>query len=101
MLIDFAWRSTHEMTVTAKAIIGAFYGRRPSRAYWEGCSTGGRQGLKEAQMFPEDYDGIAAGAPANPFSLISAHNMYVGVVSLKEPASYIRPPSIQSSIRPC
>ena len=88
-LIDFAWRSEHEMTVTAKAIIEVFYGRRPSRAYWEGCSTGGRQGLKEAQKFPEDYDGIAAGAPANPFSLIAAHNMYVGVVSLKDPGNYI------------
>src|SRR5206468_5385715 len=77
-LVDFAWRSEHEMTVAAKAIIEAFYGTRPRRAYWEGCSTGGRQGLKEAQRFPDDYDGIIAGAPANPFSLISTANLYVG-----------------------
>jgi Tannase and feruloyl esterase len=64
-LIDFAYRSVHEMTVTAKATIEAFYGRRPRLSYWNGCSTGGRQGLKEAQRFPDDYDGIIAGAPAN------------------------------------
>jgi len=64
-LIDFSWRSEHEMTVQAKALIQAFYGAAPKRSYWNGCSTGGRQGLKEAQMFPDDYDGIIAGAPAN------------------------------------
>ena len=64
-LIDFGWRSEHEMTVKAKAIIQAFYGNAPRLSYWNGCSTGGRQGLKEAQKFPDDYDGIIAGAPAN------------------------------------
>ena len=54
--IDFAWRSEHEMTVKAKAVIQAFYGRGPRLSYWNGCSTGGRQGLKEAQKFPDDYD---------------------------------------------
>ena len=63
--IDFAWRSEHEMTVKAKAVIQAFYGSAPRLSYWNGCSTGGRQGLKEAQKFPDDYDGIIAGAPAN------------------------------------
>ena len=64
-LIDFSWRSEHEMTVAAKTLIEAFYGAAPKRSYWNGCSTGGRQGLKEAQMFPNDFDGIIAGAPAN------------------------------------
>ena len=64
-LIDFGWRSEHEMTVKAKALVTAFYGRAPKYSYWNGCSTGGRQGLKEAQKFPDDYDGIIAGAPAN------------------------------------
>ena len=45
-LIDFAWRSEHEMTVKAKAIIRAFYGAAPQRSYWNGCSTGGRQALR-------------------------------------------------------
>src|SRR6516225_5371403 len=51
-LIDFSWRSEHEMTVKAKALIQAFYGGAAKLSYWNGCSTGGRQGLKEAQMFP-------------------------------------------------
>ena len=64
-LTDFAYRAVHEMTVQAKAIMTAFYGRGPQRSYWDGCSSGGRQGLKEAQRFPDDYDGIVAGAPGN------------------------------------
>jgi feruloyl esterase len=86
-LIDFAWRSEHEMTVKAKAIIQAFYGSAPKFSYWNGCSTGGRQGLKEAQQFPDDYDGIIAGAPANrtAISLWIAHGV------LKDKASYIPP----------
>src|SRR5262249_19076336 len=54
-LIDFSWRSEHEMTVKAKTLIQAFYGATPKRSYWNGCSTGGRQGLKEAQMFTNHY----------------------------------------------
>ena len=62
---DFAYRSVHEMVLKAKALMTAYYGRGPRLSYWNGCSTGGRQGLKEAQRFPEDFDGIVAGAPAN------------------------------------
>jgi len=86
-LIDFAWRSEHEMTVYAKAIIQAFYGRPPARSYWNGCSTGGRQALKEAQKFPDDYDGIIAGAPANR----TAISLWIAHAVLKDPASYIPP----------
>jgi feruloyl esterase len=86
-LIDFAWRSEHEMTVQAKAIIRAFYGTAPKQSYWNGCSTGGRQGLKEAQKFPEDYDGIIAGAPANR----TAISLWIADAVLKNPASYIPP----------
>lgn len=63
-LIDFAYRAPHEMTVASKAIITAFYGRGPRLSYWDGCSTGGRQALMEAQRYPEDFDGIIAGDPA-------------------------------------
>ena len=86
-LIDFSWRSEHEMTVTAKAVIDAFYGSAPKFSYWNGCSTGGRQGLKEAQKFPEDYDGIIAGAPANR----TAISLWIAQAALKDPASYIPP----------
>ncbi len=64
-LVDFGWRSVHEMTVTAKDVIAKFYGNGPEHSYWFGCSAGGRQAMKEAQRFPEDYDGIIAGAPGN------------------------------------
>ena len=86
-LIDFAWRSEHEMTVKAKAMIQAFYGSAPKLSYWNGCSTGGRQGLKEAQKFPDDYDGIIAGAPANR----TAISLWIAAAVLKDPASYIPP----------
>jgi tannase/feruloyl esterase len=62
-VIDFGWRAVHEMTVAVKAFVGAFYGVGPRFSYWSGCSAGGRQGLKEAQRFPQDFDGIVAGAP--------------------------------------
>jgi len=61
--VDFGWRAVHEMTVTAKAVIAAHYDSRPRLSYWSGCSAGGRQGLKEAQRFPADFDGIIAGSP--------------------------------------
>ena len=61
---DFAWRATHEMTVAAKALVRRFYGKVPRRSYFNGCSNGGRQALREAQQFPADYDGIIAGGAA-------------------------------------
>jgi feruloyl esterase len=64
-LTDYAWRAVHELTVTGKAITAARFGMAPEKSYWNGCSTGGRQGLVEAQRFPEDYDAIIAGAPAS------------------------------------
>ena len=71
-LTDYAYRAVHELTVAGKAITTAYYGRAPAKAYWYGCSTGGRQGLKEAQRFPGDYDAIIAGAPANNWSPLMA-----------------------------
>lgn len=62
---DWGFRATHVMTVAAKQIISVFYGTPPRFAYFRGCSTGGQQGLAEAQRFPEDYDGILSGAPAH------------------------------------
>ncbi|HWF08571.1 MAG TPA: tannase/feruloyl esterase family alpha/beta hydrolase [Bryobacteraceae bacterium] len=65
-LTDFAWRAMHDTVVKAKLITVAFYGKGPKYSYYNGCSTGGRQGLIEATRFPDDFDAIAAGAPANP-----------------------------------
>lgn len=61
--VDFAYRATHLTAKVAKEIIAAFYGTPPSRNYFMGCSTGGRQAMIEAQRFPNDFDGIIAGAP--------------------------------------
>src|SRR5436309_1403555 len=61
--LDFGSRSTHLMTVSGKILVQALYGQPPNYSYFTGCSTGGHQGLEEAQLFPNDYDGILAGAP--------------------------------------
>ncbi|MBZ5625872.1 MAG: tannase/feruloyl esterase family alpha/beta hydrolase [Acidobacteriia bacterium] len=65
-IVDFAWRAVHETVVKSKALISAVYGGNPKYSYWNGCSTGGRQALVEATKFPNDFDGVIAGAPANP-----------------------------------
>ncbi len=62
-VVDFGWRSVHEMTVLAKKVAAAHYGNAPRYSYWNGCSAGGRQGMQAAQRFPADFDGIIAGAP--------------------------------------
>jgi hypothetical protein len=61
--IDFGWRAVHLTAVTTKAITATRYGQQPAYSYWNGCSTGGRQGLMEAQRFPQDFDGYIVGAP--------------------------------------
>jgi feruloyl esterase len=60
---DWGLLSTHVMTVVGKEIATSFYGTAPKRSYFTGCSTGGQQGLIEAQHYPDDYDGIVSGAP--------------------------------------
>jgi feruloyl esterase len=67
-VIDFGYRAAHEMTVQSKAVIDAFYGSKPTYSYWNGCSEGGRQGMGEAERYPDDYNGILAGAPLFNFT---------------------------------
>jgi Tannase and feruloyl esterase len=79
---DYSWRAIHLSTVAAKQLTAAAYGRRPDKSYFVGCSGGGRQGLMQAARFPDDYDGIVAGAPAASFSelamaLVNAHQAQV------------------------
>src|SRR5262245_27652736 len=91
-VIDFGYRAVHEMTVAAKAVIAAYYGNGPKYSYWNGCSTGGRQALTEAQRFPGDYDGILAGAPAIYASRLQGMQVWASQTVHKDEASYIPPP---------
>ena len=88
-LVDFGYRAVHEMTVKAKAIIVAYYGDGAKYSYWNGCSSGGKQGLKEAQRFPADYDGIIAGAPANYWTHLMVADLWVGVMAHRDEANFI------------
>jgi TonB family protein len=88
-IVDFGWRAIHEMTVQAKAVIQAFYGAPIKHSYFSACSNGGRQGLMEAQRFPEDYDGIIAGAPANYWTQVFAAFLWNIQAMQAEPGSYI------------
>jgi len=97
-LIDFGYRSEHEMTVKSKAIIAAFYGSAAKMSYWNGCSTGGRQALKEAQRFPDDYDGIIAGAPANPRTHLAFAALWIAQANLKDPIPPAKYPAIHQAV---
>ena len=90
-VIDFGPRSLHLTTRNAKAIVRAFYGKRPAYSYYTGCSTGGRQGLMEAQQFADDYDGLAVGAPANYWTHLLAGAAWIHQARLKDPESWFSP----------
>jgi Tannase and feruloyl esterase len=88
-IVDFAYRAIHEMTVIGKATTKAFYGDAAQHSYFANCSNGGRQALMEAQRYPEDYDGILAGAPANYWTHLLASAIYDAQATTLDPASYI------------
>ena len=69
---DWAYRATHELAVVEKFVTAALYGKPASKAYFQGCSTGGQQALSEAQRYPLDFDGIVAGDPGNDRILLNA-----------------------------
>ena len=93
-LIDFAYRAHHETTLSAKALVRAFYGKAHEHSYWIGCSSGGYEGLMEAQRFPADYDGIVAGAPANNWTRLMAGDFDGTLAVLKDPASNLPPSAL-------
>lgn len=93
-LIDFAYRAHHETAGAAKSLVQAFYGRAPERSYFIGCSSGGYEGLMEAQRFPADYDGIVAGAPANNWTRLMAGDLDGVVAVLRDPASHLPPQAL-------
>jgi feruloyl esterase len=86
-VIDFGYRSVHETTVKAKAIVATFYDAPAAKSYWDGCSSGGKQGLMEAQRYPDDFDGIIAGAPANNWERLTASAAWIEQATHLTPAS--------------
>jgi feruloyl esterase len=90
-LIDYAYRGTHEMTVQAKAVITAFYGNSPKLSLWNGCSTGGRQGVIEASRYPDDYNAIIAGAIPVTSPRLHAARIQISQIVHRTADSYIPP----------
>ena len=90
-MIDFGYRAVHETTVRAKLMIAAYYGRAPKFSYWNGCSTGGRQALVEAQRFPADYNGIVSGAPAIFLTHMQAASVWKAQAIRKNPGGLVPP----------
>jgi hypothetical protein len=88
-IIDYAHRAIHETAALAKATVKAFYGDAPKHSYFASCSNGGRQALMEAQRYPEDYDGILAGAPANYWTHLLSNALYDAQATTLDPDSYI------------
>lgn len=100
-VIDFGYRALHETVQNAKSLVREFYGELPQHSYFDSCSNGGREGLIEAQRFPEDFEGILAGAPANFWThLLTAGIDISKAVYGQNPAGYIssvKVPAIQAA----
>ncbi len=87
---DYGWRAVHVMTAHAKALVSAFYGRPATSNIFMSCSNGGRQALMEASRFPEDYDGVIAGAPAARFTRLIMSMIWT-VQAQQPPGAALRP----------
>ena len=87
---DFGHRALHVTADNGKAITAAFYERPPRYSYYVGCSKGGQQGLMEAQRYPDDFDGIVAGNPANDWTRFYAGaHLWYALATLRDAGSYI------------
>jgi feruloyl esterase len=94
-IVDYGFRGIHELTVKSKTIVQAFYGQAARYSYFNGCSTGGKEGLMEAQRYPADYDGIVTGHPN--FAQIHNRAQYVwnAQVTFANPESALPPAKLQ------
>jgi hypothetical protein len=92
--VNFGYLGVHRTAEVAKAIIGSYYGSSAARSYFSGCSNGGRQALMEAQRFPDDFDGIVAGAPAYEFTAIGAQFIKDIRAAFPDPRNITEPISI-------
>lgn len=93
-LNNWGYRAMHGSVVLAKQIVSAYYPKPSAFNYYNGCSTGGRQGLKEAEIFPEDFDGIVAGAPAWWTNHLQTWTVKVGTYDLPAGAPHYIPPPL-------
>lgn len=89
---DWTGRGIHEMTVKSKAILRDVYGRAADHSYFSGCSSGGFQALTEAQRYPDDYDGILAGAPASYLTHLQTAQLSFGLATELDPATNLQKP---------
>ena len=94
-VIDSGYRAVHEMTVFAKAVVEAHYGRAARFTYFNGCSLGGRQGLASAQRYPADYDGIVAGDPVHNLTQLYSARLAIARVAHRSRVSRIAPEKYQ------
>ncbi len=78
-IVDLAYRAVHQLAVKAELVIGSYYGRSQKYAYFNGCSDGGREGMKEAQMFPDDFDGIIAGGAAQYWTHAATEQLVMSI----------------------
>jgi feruloyl esterase len=88
---DFAERSLHELALKTKALVQRYYGKSAQHAYWNGCSTGGRQGYKIAQIHPDDYNAYLVGAPAFNWTKFITNELYPQIVMQQDPGLSARP----------
>ncbi len=95
-IVDFGWRAVHDTVVKSKALIQAYYSQSPKYSYWNGCSTGGRQGLVEVTKFPDDFDGAVDGAPANPHIHLHAAGVERSIKLMNNPGGALSEANVET-----
>ena len=96
--IDFGYRAMHGSVVLAKQVVEAYYSLTPKYNYYSGCSTGGRQGLKEVELYPDEFDGVLAGAPAWWTSHLQTWTVKLGLYNLPNSTDYHIPASLFQAV---
>lgn len=96
--IDWGYRAMHGSVVMAKQVVEAFYAKKPSYSYYSGCSTGGRQGIRELQLHPDSFDGVLAGAPAWWTSHLQTWTLKAGLFNLPVDAPHHIPATLFPAI---
>ncbi|WP_206239937.1 tannase/feruloyl esterase family alpha/beta hydrolase [Novosphingobium terrae] len=88
-VVDWEVRAVHETAVAAKAVVASLFGTGPKYSYWNSCSTGGRQGWIAAEYYPQDFDGLAIGDPANPMTRLQGSSLWLNLMLNRSATSFI------------